>query len=227
MRTLLVSLLTLVLAAPQALAGKTLAPRAKPSAAVAAERLGKLPEGVGVPLGTELPAIRLTGLDGSAVVLSEATPGSPAQLLVFYRGGWCPYCNGQLRELAGVHEALQARGIGLVAISGDAPDRAALTQATWELPFPVLADLDLSAHRALGVLTRPSEGTLTKYRTWGLDVREDGHMAVPSLFLVVDGAVAWAHADPDYKTRPSPAQLLEVLPTVAPASPAEAPPPAP
>lgn len=205
------------LASPQpAHAGKTLAPRAKPSATVDAARLGVLAEGVGVPPGTEVPALSLTSVDGSAVQLAEVTPGASAQLLVFYRGGWCPYCNGQLRDLAGIHEQLASQGVQLVAISGDAPDKAALSAATWELPFPVLADLDLSAHRAFGVLTRPSEGTLTKYRTWGLDVREDGHMAVPSLFLVVDGEVRWAHADPDYKTRPSPEQLLEVLPTVLP-----------
>jgi peroxiredoxin len=37
-------------------------------------------------------------------------------------------------------------------------------------------------------------------------------MAIPSLFVIDrTGTVRWAHSDPDFKTRPSTAQLLAAI----------------
>jgi peroxiredoxin len=46
--------------------------------------------------------------------------GQPA-ILVFYRGGWCPYCNLQLSELRLVESEAKALGYRMIAISPDRP----------------------------------------------------------------------------------------------------------
>jgi thiol-disulfide isomerase/thioredoxin len=48
---------------------------------------------------------------------SSAKLSDADTLVVFYRGGWCPYCNFQIRELSQSHEKFEAWGVSLVAIS--------------------------------------------------------------------------------------------------------------
>jgi peroxiredoxin len=56
-------------------------------------------------------------------------------------GGWCPYCNIALRTYqAQLVPALAERGIGLVAISPQAPDGSLSTKESKELTFTVLSD---------------------------------------------------------------------------------------
>ena len=47
-------------------------------------------------MGDTLPSFELIDAHGSAVDLDQVVAGGPA-VIVFYRGGWCPYCNVALR----------------------------------------------------------------------------------------------------------------------------------
>jgi peroxiredoxin len=62
-------------------------------------------------------------------------------VLVFYRGAWCPYCN---ITLATYQQHLlprrTGRGIGLVAISPQAPDGSLSMQEKHDLSFTVVSD---------------------------------------------------------------------------------------
>ena len=190
------------------------APRQKPTTAPVLA--GVLAEGVGLAVGKQAPAgLQARDLQGAPVALDALFTLGPT-LLVFYRGGWCPYCNHQLHELAQAAEGFEAAGVRLVAISVDQPRESALSQRSWEIPFPVLSDSGLSVHEAFDVVHRIDESTQARYRKMGIDLerasgRDDGAVAVPSMFLVKDGAVAWSHTDPDYRVRPTPAQVRVAL----------------
>lgn len=196
------------------LAATLAAPRAK--APGVPEAVGVIEAGVGLPVGAPAPTgLEARNLRGEGVPLDKVFSSGPV-LVVFYRGGWCPYCNGQLRDLAGAARRFQARGIRILALSVDTPDHAATTQASWEIPFPVLSDSDLTVHAGFRVVSQVDPDTRARYAASGLDLpahsgRTDGEVAVPSLFLVQDGRIAWAHADPAYKVRPSPQQVLDAL----------------
>ncbi|MGE0454766.1 MAG: peroxiredoxin family protein [Vicinamibacteria bacterium] len=183
--------------------------------------LGTLPPGVGIPVGEEAPDARLRSADGSEVSLHDLTRGGAA-LLVFYRGGWCPYCNFQIRQLTETYPELRRRGVTPVAISVDRVQEAARTQATYEIPFPVLSDPDLAAHRAYRVLHQADAAEVARLGAAGIDLeRSSGRahhvIATPALFVIDrEGVVRWAHADPDYKVRPSPAQILAAIDGLAP-----------
>lgn len=192
------------------------APRRMPSAAPQAERLGTLPAGVGIAVGTQAPDAMVEDADGKAVRLHDLLDRGLVAL-VFYRGGWCPFCNHQIHALTTAWPELQRRGVTPVAISVDRVDEASKTRATYDIPFPVLADPDLRAHTAFGVVHRADDAEVERLKSFGLDIeRASGKthhaFAVPAIFIVDQARVVrWAHADADYKVRPTTEQLLAAI----------------
>ncbi|MFZ5841594.1 MAG: peroxiredoxin family protein [Pseudomonadota bacterium] len=183
-------------------------------------QLGTLPAGIGLPVGSSLPAFRITHHDGkpvsSADLLKQVSPDGNL-LIVFYRGGWCPYCNLQIRQLTDAWPQFQQRKVLPVLISADRVDASALSQRQYTIPFPVLSDPDLRAHDAFKVSMQLDDKTYLLYKTYGIDVeqwsdREHHKFAVASVFLLgADGRIRWAHAALDYTQRPSVSQLLMVI----------------
>ena len=138
-------------------------------------------------------------------------------LLAFYRGGWCPYCSTENHALATAYLEYQKRGVTPVTVSVDTPDAEAKTKATYAIPFPVLSDSDATMIEAFHVVNKVDDAMLAKMKGFGVDLeRASGkthhEIAIPSLFLVDrTGVVRWAHSDPDFKVRPSTAQILAAI----------------
>lgn len=191
-------------------------PRAKAHAFTTADALGTLPPGIGLSVGTNAPAFTLKDAKGKAVTLASQLAQGPV-LLVFYRGGWCPYCNFQVRELARVHGEFREAKVTPVLVSVDQVSEAAKTSASWDLPFPVLSDPDLTAHEAYRVVHQVDAEEHAKLKGYGIDIeaasgKTHHRFAVPAVYLIDEaGKIAFAHADTDYKTRPSAQQLLGVV----------------
>lgn len=179
--------------------------------------LGTLPDGVGLKPGSVIPDLTVQDIDQKAVNLRQLARSGPL-LLVFYRGGWCPYCNFQIHELVEAYPSFKAKGIRPVAISVDRPEEGAKTRATYAIPFPVLSDPELSVHKAFNVVNKVSPEYLAKLKSMGKDLesysgRPHNSIAIPAVFLIDRSAtVRWAHAHEDYKLRPSAAQLLSHMP---------------
>jgi peroxiredoxin len=191
-------------------------PMRAPLTDTAPDALGKVPDGFGVAVGDEIPDVTVTDLKGEEVALSSLHSERP-MLLIFYRGGWCPFCNSQVHAMTEAYGQFDARGVTPVMISVDQPEVASETQATYQIPFPVLSDPDLVAHEAFRVIHEASAEEREKLAGFGIDIekysgRDHHKFAIPSIFLVdKTGAVRWAHVDPAYKVRPSVKQLLGVL----------------
>jgi peroxiredoxin len=178
------------------------------------------PAGSAVP-GASLPDAELLGPDGAARSLSEAVGTGPA-VLVFYRGGWCPYCSIALRAYqAELLSALRERGVPLIALSPQAPDGSLSTQEKNELEFDVLSDVGSAIAKAAGILTAPADDSLAAQRELGLDltaVNGDGTVGLPMpTTAIVDGSltVRWIDIHPDYTTRSEPAEILAALEEIA------------
>jgi peroxiredoxin len=183
-----------------------------------AERVGMLEPNTGVPVGQKIPAVHARDLDGNDVALSSQYAKGPI-LLVFYRGGWCPFCNSEIHALTMAFPEYQKRGITPVAVSVDMPTEEAKLKATYAIPFPVLSDSDAAAIEAFHVVNKVSDEQFAKMKDFGVDLEASSgkthhEIAIPSLFLVDRGGVVrWAHSDPDFKTRPSTAQILAAIDT--------------
>jgi peroxiredoxin len=180
-----------------------------------AERLGTAPAGLGLDVNAKAPDATLTDLSGKPQRLAALYATGPT-FLVFYRGGWCPFCNLQLHQLALAKAEFEQRGIHLVAISVDQPGEEAKTQAKHGVPFAMLSDSTLIAHKAFNVVHVQTEVEATNMKKFGVDVEQYSgqkhhSFAVPAIFLIDRaGKIRWQHIDNDFKTRPSPAQMLEV-----------------
>jgi len=206
-KTTITILLALTLSAAACL------PHEKAPDATPRERVGTQSTNYGLSPGTRAPDANLIDPDGHPQRLSDAM-GKHATAIVFYRGGWCPPCNFQVHELAKHNAEFTSRGVNVVAISVDKPDYAKKTIEEYGVPFTVLSDPELEAHRAFRVVDHVGGVTSTMLSGMGVSLSErSGHdhhdVAVPSIFVVDrEGVVRWAHADTDYSVRP---QLADVL----------------
>lgn len=178
-------------------------------------QLGTLDAGLAV--GQKPAGFTVNSHLGESVSLDSLLQDKGPLLVVFYRGGWCPYCNVQIRQLAEAWPEFKKRGITPVLVSADKPDASAMAQATYKIPFPVLSDPDLKAHAAFDVIIEVDDATVDKYRDYGIVLEDwsgrDHHkIAAPGIFLLdSSGQVQWAHVSKDYRTRPSVQQLLAML----------------
>ena len=174
------------------------------------------PAGVAQP-GTRLPDGKLLDVAGQPATLADTLSGKPA-VIVFYRGGWCPYCNISLRAYqAQLVPALAERGIALIAISPQAPDGSLSTKESKELTFTVLSDPGNRLARQLGILTAPSDGARAAQLQLGLDltqVNADGTTGLPMPTVVIagaDGVIRWIDVHRDYTTMAEPGQVLQAV----------------
>ena len=165
-------------------------------------------------VGERAPAAILRRPDGQESDLA-ALYGQKPTVLIFYRGGWCPYCNAHLGRIATAEPVLLSMGYQVLAISPDRPKELAKTLDKQHLTYQLLSDSDAVLARAFGLVFRVDDPTLEKYRGFGIDLERasgrDHHLLpVPAVYIVdTTGTIRFAHRDPDYKTRLAPEYLLK------------------
>ncbi len=142
------------------------------------------------PLGSRAPAMALLDEAGRGVRMPVS--GQPS-VIVFYRGDWCPWCNGQLAVL-GRSELVAALDANVVAVSVDTPERNRAMRGKLRLPFTLLSDPDGKAIRSYGC--------------WN----EEDLIADPAVVVAAgDGSIVYVQRGRDYADRAAEAQLSEVV----------------
>ncbi|MDO9709453.1 peroxiredoxin-like family protein [Paracraurococcus lichenis] len=163
--------------------------------------------------GAEVPDITLPDVHGRPVRLRDLGPA----VFVFYRGGWCPYCNLQLRAWQRELAAMEAAGVRLVAISPQTPDESLSTLEKNSLAFPVLSDSEGLAARAFGILFDLPPDLVALYTRFGHDLpRINGQVGwslpIPGTFVAgAEGRLVFGRAEADYRNRVEPAEALAAL----------------
>ncbi|MBX9579037.1 MAG: AhpC/TSA family protein [Gemmataceae bacterium] len=166
--------------------------------------------------GDRVPDFELPAAAGGSVRLSDRLAAGPV-VLVFYRGGWCPYCNLHLNMLQRLLSEFRAAGATLVAVSPQDPDHSLTTAETNGLGFEVLSDPANQVARALGLVFPFSDELRTTYLGNGVDLPAFSGSArwelpMPGTFVIApDGMVAAAWVDEDYRTRAEPAAVLAAV----------------
>jgi len=165
-------------------------------------------------VGHNAPSAVMQTPDGQTVIMDTIYRRMPT-VLVFYRGGWCPYCNTQLSDLAQFENDLRRLGFQIVAVSMDKPAELRSTLDKSELGYTLLSDADAQLTRAFGLAFRVDQPTIEKYTTYGIDLEAasgyDHHiLPVPAIYLIDKaGMIHFAHWNPDYKARLSGQKVLE------------------
>jgi peroxiredoxin len=167
--------------------------------------------------GDRAPKIVLGNAKGETVDVGRLLEKGPV-ILTFYRGGWCPYCNLELKSFQDVLPEIAAAGASLVAISPEKPDDTLSTAEKNALTFEVLSDVGQKIGRAFGLVYEFTDELKTAYQGFGLDIPArngaPGEWALPvSATYVIDrdGTIIYAYTDADYRDRADPRDVLQVL----------------
>lgn len=106
----------------------------------------------GPALGSHFPGLRAT-YQGRDIMLIEEFAGKNGTLFIASRSlDWCPYCMRQMIQLQQYRQEFEAAGIGLVAITYDAPPLQQAFIDKFGIEFPVLSDVDGLSFKTLGIL---------------------------------------------------------------------------
>lgn len=166
--------------------------------------------------GDIAPDFTLPNAQGNPVTLSSLLEQGPV-VLAFYRGGWCPYCNLQLRAYQRILPEIHELGAQLVAISPEPPDVSLSTAEKNALEFEVLSDVKSQAAKAYRLLFGFSEQLKAAYIDMGRNLSElnaDGewHLPIPATYVIAQiGRVARSYVDPEYRNRLEPSDILAAL----------------
>lgn len=156
--------------------------------------------------GSAAPSAEVQRLDGSAVDFQTVLNGKPT-LLVFYRGGWCPYCNVQLSALRALVPDLDTLGFQLIAVSPDRPEELGRSLDELELEYQLVSDATAELMQSFGIAFQVDEATRARYREYNIDLaKASGHdhyaLPVPSVFVIDgNGVIQFGYSNPDYRTR--------------------------
>lgn len=164
-------------------------------------------------VGSKVPKINVKTTEGKSIALPQLLSRQPT-VLIFYRGGWCPFCNRQMSGLQSIEGELKKLGYRILALSPDRPDELKKSIGKHKLTYQLLSDSPMEAAKAFGVAFRVDDGTLTKYKGFGIDLeaasgQKHHYLPVPSVFLIgADGVIKFRSFNPDYKVRLSNEELL-------------------
>ncbi len=163
--------------------------------------------------GDKAPDFELSDANGNTVNFKDLLAEGPV-VLTFYRGGWCPYCNLQLRAYQENLDKFQALGANLVAISPEKPDNSLDTTEKNELEFAVLSDPGNEVADKFGlryeidpVLTERFAPILEGYNG------DESHTLPLTATYVIntDGTIKFSYITADYKLRAEPSDIINAL----------------
>ena len=169
-----------------------------------------------VKVGDNAPDFSLPDALGRRVSLSGVLRNGPA-VVTFYRGGWCPYCNIQLRAYQEALPRMTALGARLMAISPQLPDASLSVVEKNQLTFDVLSDPGNQVARSFGlVYVLPAElrqmlSSLGKPLPQ-FNGDESWELPLTATYVVApNGRVVLAFVDVDYRQRLSPEKIISAL----------------
>ena len=165
-------------------------------------------------IGETLPNANFQNSEGEYVQL-KALLGEKPTLLVFYRGGWCPYCNVQLSGLVEIEEDVLKLGYQIVAISPDDYKNLQSTIENNSTKYKLLSDPNGKFIKEIGIAFKTSS-SLKEYITGKGQKGETSPVMPAPTVMIVDkkGVIKFEYINPNYKERISGEMLLSVLKTI-------------
>ncbi|MFC0525571.1 peroxiredoxin-like family protein [Pontibacillus salicampi] len=182
----------------------------------AIEELENSSEGKGLKVGQEAPDFTLPDAKGSQVNLYDVLEDGPV-IVTFYRGGWCPYCNMELKAYQDILEDIHGAGGQLIAISPQTPDASLSTQEKNDLQFHVLSDEGNNVADEFNLVYHLPDYLIDIYKEkeFGLEEKNNDNswtLPVAATYVISkDGTIAYEYTKADYKDRAEPSEVLEEL----------------
>ncbi|AWV98466.1 peroxiredoxin-like family protein [Arcticibacterium luteifluviistationis] len=149
-------------------------------------------------IGEKIPAATVIDPSGKKYDLLDVLNEKPT-ILVFYRGGWCPYCNKQLAGLVSIEKDIIALGYQIVAISPDKYEDLVNTEEKNKIAYRLFSDPGATLLKNVGI-------------AFGNPDDKHGILPVPTLMIVNKKAeIIFEHINPNFRKRIEPSYLMEVI----------------
>ena len=138
-------------------------------------------------------------------------------VLVFYRGGWCPYCDIYLRNLDLWYPEIKQAGAELAAISPQIPEESIKTKNEGNLSIPILYDEQNKLAKKFGIAYTIPEDVLKVYNGFKIDLEKQNNykekeLPVTSVFIAdSNGKIIYRHIEPDYRERLDAKKIIKIL----------------
>jgi len=165
-------------------------------------------------IGQSVPDVPFWTAEGKPVTLGKLAKQKPI-VLVFYRGGWCPFCNHQLAELQTIEKDLTKMGYQILAVSPELPDKLASMKADRSLNYTLLSDFQIEGARAFGVAFRVENAISSLIKTrYGSELQRfkgesKANLPVPAVFIIdQEGVIQFSYVNPNYQVRLHPELLV-------------------
>lgn len=166
--------------------------------------------------GDMIPEFKLPNAKGENVAASDLTSSGPA-VISFYRGGWCPYCNLELKALQNSLPEIKDLGAKLVAITPETPDNSMTTSEKNNLEFEVLSDKGNEVARKFGLVFNLAEELKPIYDAFGIDIKghngdESFTLPMPATYVVdKNGKIIKSFVSEDHTQRMEPSEVISAL----------------
>lgn len=163
--------------------------------------------------GSTVPNVTVKTTDGSPVSL-QALLMQKRSVIVFYRGGWCPYCSRQLAELKDIEEDLVKEGYQILAISPESVEKLQSQKLKTKFAAQLISDENLNAIKAFGIGFYVPDQTRELYKDrMNVELTSDDSkravLPAPAIFITdTQGQVVFSYVNPNFKVRPSAALVL-------------------
>ena len=165
-------------------------------------------------IGETLPNGNFQNVEGEYIQLKAILEEKPT-ILVFYRGGWCPYCNVQLSGLVEIEEDILELGYQIVAISPDDYKNLQSTIENNSTKYKLLSDPNGEFIQEIGIAFRTSSSLKEYIIAKGQKGETSSVMPAPTVMIVdKKGVIKFEYINPNYKERIGGDMLLSVLKTL-------------
>jgi peroxiredoxin len=170
-----------------------------------------------VKAGDSVEPFELLPVEGGTLTLQQLLANGPA-VLVFFRFAGCPACNIAIPSYERtLQPALRERGVPLVAVSPQVPERLVEIRDKHALTLQVASDKDNTLGRRLGILYSFDEASRQASLAKGSGIGEvtgTGTWELPQPAVVVIGTdrrVHFAEVSPDWLVRTEAQPIIDAV----------------
>lgn len=141
-------------------------------------------------VGNKVPEFTFASLGGDSISAADFR-GRPA-IFLFYQGNRCPFCVGQVHEIAARHADLEKLGIRLALISPQPVDATRSLAADTGASAAFFTDSDRTAAKALGI--------------------DEPRGVLPTIIVTnANGTILYSDQTDNYRVRPEPDIYISIL----------------
>ena len=167
-------------------------------------------------VGQKVENFSLVNHKGENIEFADLLKKGPV-IISFYRGGWCPYCNLELKALNDYLPQFKTQSAQLVAISPQLPDETLSTAQKNDLEFDVLSDVSNKVAEQFGLLFTLDERIQALYTQFGINFEhyygdKSFKLPLPATYVInQEGVITYAFLNEDYTLRAEPTDIMAAL----------------